>query len=221
MDEPLNIDLFIFDWSGTISDDRKPVYAANMRLFDDYKIPRISFEEWLPKTQATTSQYLEVNHGIGADEKETSERYTKYYNEEIARGNIPTVYQSAELALLYLYNREKPLAVLSSHPEQNLTQEAASYKLLNYFDLLIGNVGTNGKAGGILTICKKLGKKPESTLYIGDTVHDIQAAKNAGVYSAGVCGGYTLQEKLEREEPDFILPDLNLLEGLFLIGKLQ
>jgi len=221
MGEPLNIDLFIFDWSGTISDDRKPVYAANMNVLADYKIPRISFEEWLPKTQANPAQYLKVNHGIEANEKETFERYTKYYNEEIARGNIPTVYKSAESVLLYLYNREKPLAVLSSHPEQNLKQEAASYKLLDYFDLLIGNVGTNGKADGILEICKKLGKKPESALYVGDTVHDIRAAKNAGVYSAGVCGGYTSQEKLEREEPDFILPDLNRLERLFLVGKLQ
>jgi phosphoglycolate phosphatase len=221
MSEPLNIDLVIFDWSGTISDDRKPVYDANMPLLEDYEIPRIPFEEWLPKTQLTAAQYLKVNHNINADETEIVKQYKKYYNDEMARGNVPTVYKNAELAILYLFNREKALAVLSSHPEENLKQEAASYGLLGYFDLLIGSVGTDGKADGILEICKKLGKKPESTLYIGDTIYDIQAAKKAGVYSAGVCGGYTLKEKLEREEPDFILTDLNLLQGLFAIGKLQ
>ena len=221
MDEPLNIDLFIFDWSGTISDDRKPVYEANMNVLTDYKIPRISFQEFLDKIKATPAQFLQENYELCVNEAEAFARYTKYYNEEIARGNIPTVYKNAESVLLYLYNREKPLAVLSSHPEQNLKQEAASYDLLRYFDLLVGNAGTNGKAGGLLDICIKLGKKPGSALYIGDTVHDIRAANNVGIYSAGVCGGYTSREELEREEPDFILPDLNRLERLFLVGKLQ
>lgn len=208
----LPVNLVIFDWSGTVSDDRKPVYEANMRfLSDDYGIPRISFEEWLPKTQATPAQYLKVNHGINADEKKTFERYTEYYNEEIARGNIPTVYQDAESVLLHLYNREKALAVLSSHPEQNLRQEAAAYRLSHYFDLLVGNVGTDAKADGLLDVCKKLGKKPESVLYIGDTVHDILAAKKAGVRSAAVCTGYHTKEKLEKENPDYVLRCLSEL----------
>ena len=34
--EPLDVDVVIFDWSGTISDDEKPVYKAGMRVLEKF-----------------------------------------------------------------------------------------------------------------------------------------------------------------------------------------
>ena len=59
--------LFVFDWSGTISDDRKPVYTANMRLLQGHGKPTMTFEEWLPRTRMTPGEFL-ADHGIYGDQ---------------------------------------------------------------------------------------------------------------------------------------------------------
>lgn len=53
-----------------------------------------------------------------------------------------------------------------------------------------------------------MGVKPESALYIGDTLFDIRAAKQMGLKSAGVSTGYHKAESLIREEPDVFLKSL-------------
>jgi beta-phosphoglucomutase-like phosphatase (HAD superfamily) len=39
------IKLYIFDWSGTLSDDRRPVYEANMRVLVAYGKQRMTFQQ--------------------------------------------------------------------------------------------------------------------------------------------------------------------------------
>lgn len=39
-------DVLLFDWSGTISDDRQLVYETNQRLLEAYGQPRLSLNEW-------------------------------------------------------------------------------------------------------------------------------------------------------------------------------
>ena len=38
------MNLFIFDWSGVISDDRKPVYEANTRLLRERGLKILTFD---------------------------------------------------------------------------------------------------------------------------------------------------------------------------------
>ncbi len=50
--------LFVTDWSGVISDDRKPVYETNMQMLERRGKPRMSFGEWLPRTTMTPIEFL-------------------------------------------------------------------------------------------------------------------------------------------------------------------
>ena len=43
----MTIQLVIFDWSGPISDDRRPVYEADMAILRKYRKPAAPFEEWV------------------------------------------------------------------------------------------------------------------------------------------------------------------------------
>ena len=207
-----DIGLLVFDWSGVISDDRMPVYEANMRILEDYGKPTISFEEWLPRTTMTPVEFLK-NHGVFGDDKKMFALYKKYFDEAVESGTAPTAYADACDVLRYLKGRKKKLSVLSSHPAENLRKEAEQYSLASFLELIEGN--SKDKAGGLLDICRHLGEKPESALYVGDTIYDIRAAKEAGTRSAGICTGYHTKERLESEMPDFILGCLSELKGVF------
>lgn len=126
-------DLYIFDWSGVISDDRAPVYRANIRILRDYGKPTMTFEEWLPKTTLTPIEFLR-NHGISDDPSKLWALYKKYFNEVIESGIVPKVYPDAHNVFEYL-KKSKRVAVLSSHPTENLIREAKLYGLDGFLAL--------------------------------------------------------------------------------------
>lgn len=217
----MGIELFVFDWSGVISDDRKPVYEANNRLLIENGHPGMTFEEWLPQTQLTVIKLLE-SQGIQCDPEEASMLYKQYLDEAIAKGITPTVYPDVEEVLSYLKNKDKAVAVLSSHPSENLFQEAENYGVRHYLDFVMG--GSRDKVQGLKRIVTQKFKLPlEKALYTGDTVYDIRAAKEAGVKCAGIVGpegnqrGYHSRERLAAESPDFILDSLkDLMDERFI-----
>lgn len=202
----MKTDTVIFDWSGVISDDRKPVYQANMSLLKHFKKPIMSFEEWLPRTTMTPIEFL-ANNGVHGNVEELFGLFKKYLDEAIIAGIVPTVYSDADGVFSYLKAKGITLAILSSHPLENLTREAEKYGLMSFLDLVKGN--SKNKVDGLKSVCQELGKVPQNALYVGDTVYDIQAAKGAGVHSAGISTGYHTKDRLLKEKPEFLLDSLS------------
>jgi phosphoglycolate phosphatase-like HAD superfamily hydrolase len=209
----MTLDLFVFDWSGTISDDRRPVYETNMRLLRLFGKPTVLFEEWLPSTPPTVVGFLAL-YGIDCDVQDASALYSKYYNAVMKEGIAPILYPDVHDVLTHLKGQQKDLAVLSCHPPDNLLREADKYGIKNFFSFF--HAGSQDKASDLAALCRRFGTRPESVLYTGDTTHDIRAAKQAGVVSAAVCRGYHTREQLEGEKPDIpVMEDLAGLKQLF------
>jgi len=209
------LELYVFDWSGVISDDRKPVYESNMRLFDHFGIPNIPFEDWKRRSTLSSVQILR-DHNVTekmAKDHEIQEMYEKNLDDVIKEGTVPKVYPEAREVLEFLRNRGKILSVVSSHPEKNLLDEAEGYGVKIYFDLIIAGSGEK-KHVKLRETFTRFGKKPEDVLYTGDTIFDIKEAKKAGVHSACVCNGYHEREDLEKENPEFIFENLSELRRL-------
>jgi HAD superfamily hydrolase (TIGR01509 family) len=207
----MKINLFIFDWSGVVSDDRLPVYEANMQVLREYGKPVITFDEWLPRTTLTPVEFF-ANHGVFGDHDELFALYKKHLDEANMAGIVPRVYPDVHDVFNHLKSKGKEIAVLSSHPGENLVKEADSYGVTEFISLILGN--SRDKVEGLLEVCGALKENPECCLYIGDTIYDIQAAKGAGMHSGGVCQGYHVKERLESENPDLVLESLSDLKKL-------
>lgn len=198
-------ELFVFDWSGVVSDDRMPVYQSNMRLFYDYGIENITFEQWLERTTLTPVEILR-NHGCTADAEGIWADYKRVFR-EYSPVFPPKAYPDAAESLSLLKQNGKRLAVLSSHPSESLEAEAQRYGILQMFELVEGNA--KDKAEGIEAICARLAVPRQKAVYLGDTIYDVQAAKKAGVWSAAMCSGYHKRARLEAESPDFAFESLS------------
>lgn len=203
----LNIPILIFDWSGVISDDRRPVYESNMRLLEHYGKPKMTFREWLPRTTLSAREFL-ANEGVVAEPEEIFEEYKKMLNKVVAEGIHPVIYLDTKQSLQKLLKAGKKLIVISSHPEKNLREEAKKYGIEEYFTFFTGSV--KNKTQTIIKICQKItmSLSPENVAYIGDTIYDIQAAKKAGVYSVAITGGYHTKDRLLKENPDQVIESL-------------
>ncbi|MDE1810784.1 MAG: HAD family hydrolase, partial [Candidatus Micrarchaeota archaeon] len=57
---------------------------------------------------------------------------------------------------------------------------------------------------GILQAIRALGAEPKETYYAGDTLKDIQAARNAGCRSVVLLTGHGTREQIEAAKPDLV-----------------
>lgn len=206
-----DLDLVVFDWSGTISDDRFTSYLTNMKLINSYGSDELmSFWEWLDNTKANAVEYLDSKGLEIGDPEEVGERFKQYYRSVCDRGNEPEVYEDASQVLEELSSEGKSLAILSAHPTPNLEDEIEEYGLDGLFNCVVGSC--NNKEAELSFIPYYLGVDSEDCLYVGDTTSDIESAREAGLLTAAVTTGYDDKQELADENPDFLAESLTDLK---------
>lgn len=198
---------FIFDWSGTISDDRRVVYAANRLMREDYGLLPVPFDDWLGTVTMTVAEHF-AQDGVTVGPDALWEHYERRLGEVVAGGMTPVMYGDATDALARLAERTGVrLGLVSSHPTTNLLGEIRAYGLSDRFASVIG--GSRDKAADIARMVSEWRAAPDETLYVGDTVHDIRHSKRAGVRSAGITTGYHPRHALAAEEPHYLFDSLS------------
>jgi phosphoglycolate phosphatase len=202
--------LIIFDWSGTISDDRLPIYEANMMLLEQYGKKRIGFDNWMKNSKSNAAEFL-LSHNIDIDITVALQEHKRAFSKVLRLGKTPKAYNNSAEVLSELSQSGFELKVISSHPAKNLKKEAKEYKVHNLFSSMVGDVVD--KAILIREQLKKV-RSTEKVYYIGDTIYDIRFAKKAGVKSVAITHGYHTKDKLLLENPDMIIDSLEELLAL-------
>ena len=207
----MGFDVFGFDWSGVISDDRKPVYEANKRVVGSFGVAIPPFDKWLDDTLKLPMDYY-ASLGIKGDSEELWNLYKTNFSKVCEEGLLPVVYEDVHEVLSYLKNKNKKLLVLSSHPEKNILSEAKRYDIHHYFDEIFGEV--EDKVVGLKNIIDMFGYDPRQMVYFGDMVFDLQAANAVGILVAAMAGtdenrrGFHSKKQLSGEKHDFLLASL-------------
>lgn len=201
----VKVTTIIFDWSGTLSDDRQMVYQANMLIRRQHGKPLEDFESFLATIKMTAPEAFAAL-GIPGTDEELQELYEKTLCRVKEQGIHPVAYSDADATLSHLTSSGVRTAVLSSHPKDHVRSEAQMFGLEGHFHHIVGD--SQDKAAGIALVAERLGSNKSETIYIGDTVYDIRAAKSAGVASAGIATGYMNPVRLMMEEPDMLFYSL-------------
>ena len=204
--DPSAIKLFATDWSGVISDDRHPVYEADMKVLEGHGHPRMAFRDWLPRTTLTAIEFF-ANEGLVCDPDAIFEEFKEAYGESKRDGICPNIYPDAKETLRFISDKGIPIFVISSSPSEHLAAEAAEYGISDYVSAFAGDV--RDKTASILKACSDAREEPAEAVYIGDTVYDVRSAKKAGVRSVGITTGYHTKERLIDEDPDFCFDSLS------------
>jgi len=182
-----DITTIIFDWSGTISDDRRPVYESAMILLKAHGKNCFSFEEWLTTAAISIIEFL-AGQGITGERETLFKEYADALSLVRKDGIRPVVYADAKQVLQDLRESGKELMVISSHPEDHLLDEASEYQIKEYLSKIVGSA--KDKAQEILRLCSEERIGLQNVIFVGDTAYDIQAAKKAGIRSIGITTGY-------------------------------
>lgn len=195
-----NIKLAIFDHSGVLSDDRLPVYEANMVLLERHGGPRITMGAWLNATKASAGDLVQ-SFVSGVCKENINREYMKVYTDIVSRAVNPIrpeMYSGVPDALRALRDEKGlMLAIVSNHPKLNLVRELGEYKILGLFDEISGD--PMEKTDRLRMVCDKFGVSPKESFFVEDTIYGLRSGHEAGVNCFGVTTGYHSKKMLERE----------------------
>jgi len=199
----MSYDNIVFDWSGTLSDDFEICYESAMRVVESFGLGRLTVEEYVERFEMPyISFYRKL--GLTAPKEEFDRRYRA-----VISGMKPKPLPGARETLEQLSLRGKRMAVFSSHPHEKLVEEAADYGFAGFFEKILG--GVHDKRLALDGLLEELGFEKQSTLFVGDHMHEIEAGRAAGVAVAAVASRYTPRGALEAAHPDYLLDSIREL----------
>ncbi|MHA1231620.1 MAG: HAD family hydrolase [Candidatus Helarchaeota archaeon] len=216
---------FIFDLDGTLINTLEHHVKAFLKAFSEngYIIDKEIIRQNMGRTPWDIPRdilFHKPPNDLSPQEKKIVDKIASakmnYYN-KMSEKNIPL--QKGVIQLLnFLKKNNFKLAVCSSTPMKNVHSILKKTDLLEYFDQII--TGDEVKIGkpdpeAYLLAARRLNLKVEECILVGDSVHDIEAGKLAGILTIAVCTGYHTKDQLISKNPNFIFNNLiELLDEL-------
>ena len=208
----------IFDWSGVISDDLITVYRSIMVMFKSLGAKQISLEEFKREWEQPYMNFYK-KYGIftvGDDQKNREEEMVLYratYTATLAQYPIQPFPQVKE-TIQRFKEAGINMIILSSNFRDTILADIEEFGLQGMFGEI--NSDVHDKAVNIKETLQRNGFEPAETVFVGDTVHEIESGKSAGIQTLAVTWGFNNEDKLRAANPDFIAHDLQKLESIIL-----
>jgi phosphoglycolate phosphatase len=118
--------------------------------------------------------------------------------------------------LALLKARGLSLGLATNDSEASARRHAEALELSDLFDFVAGyDSGHGGKPepGMVLAFARYVGVETSAVAMVGDTAHDLKAARAAGAVAIAVLTGPAVIEKL-KDDADHVLPDIAGLPAL-------
>lgn len=193
----------IFDFDGTLADTNEAHIDAWRTAFHDLGID-VSRERLRPEIGKGGDQLVPSVVGDSIDHEHGDELRTGHDRafHRLARTQSLEVFPGAVQLLEKLRRRWLTTAIATSSKKQMLdaTTESLGVDLMRRADVVVtASEGVRSKPAPDLLVVtlRKLALAPEECLFIGDTVHDAEAARRARIPFVGVtCGRCATETEL-------------------------
>ena len=111
------------------------------------------------------------------------------------------LFEGMDQALVRLSQSKFELYIVSSNSKRNVERFLASRGILGEFKAVYGGAGLFNKDQLIRRVLKSNHLSPKSTVYVGDEVRDIEAAKRVDMPVIAVSWGYNTEKLLLQHQP--------------------
>lgn len=189
----------IFDWSGTLFDDQIPAFLATRQTILDLggrRITRADFDRDF--TLPALGFYR--RYGVAEPAAAIDRHYFQIYERFIDKGCL---FPGVREALETLARQRIPTSIFSTLRQDLLEAACDACGVRDLVGTLQGSV--SNKVRGMPEHLQRIGRRAKpDVLFVGDTVHDIEAASRHGLTSGCVLSGYHDEARLLAAKPRFV-----------------
>jgi phosphoglycolate phosphatase len=205
----------VFDLDGTLLDSYVGIHDALSDVLEHFGRPAVTVEE---------ARRL-VGHGLEAlvarvlPEELRAEAVQRFrFRYKVNAPKLTRLMPGAELVVSELWRRGVRLSIASNKPAVFSRQLLAGFGLEELFAFVGGPDAAfpeKPNPAMVFAALGAMGLSSAETLYVGDMTVDVATARAAGLAVAVVPLGSSTREELEAEGPDYLLPALVDVLGLF------
>ena len=210
----------LWDIDGTLIDTTRLIVSALDHVFQTFLSRTIPPEDiraiiGIPLREQVAILGAPENYGTTAAAME--DEFIRYYE---ANRHLETVILEAVDTLIAGKRSGFPTALVTSKNDEELANTIPRLGIAELVDTIVSadQVRTpKPDPEGVLLALQRLGVQPKDALFIGDTVHDMRAARAAGVRRCAVIWGAAPRDILLAEQPDLVCErpsELSALIGL-------
>ena len=208
----------LFDLDGTLIDSAGLILASCHHTMEAHGLPARTDEEWLCHMGTPlTSHFAAWN-----DERGTMEAMIATYRAFNSAHHDAMIREFPGVADMVRALRAAGLAVgvVTSKLTWTAARGLRLFGLEEAMDVVVcADMVTRPKPHPepVETAVRMLGADPATTVYVGDSIHDMQSGRAAGVLTAAALWGPFTRAQLEPAQPDFWLEEpaqlLDLVSG--------
>jgi HAD superfamily hydrolase (TIGR01509 family) len=171
----------LFDKDGVLIDSLNTCFLAFNETLRHYGKSELKKEEYLRGFWGTKAEINLDKIFINLTEIERKEIVDYYMRRRMELGNLTKLYTKV-IPILEALKRKYKLALVTNTLREMAVKLLLNFEILRYFDVVVG--GDEGKPKPapdlILRACRMLGVHSEESIFVGDTLVDIKAGKEAG-----------------------------------------
>ena len=201
--------VILFDLDGTLLNTEPAILESYRRLFEKYA-PTVEFDR--EKQLSVLGPPLRKMMKIYFPEQDTEALVEEYreINKAIHPETVFPMVHAKEM-LEELKNQGYKLGIVTTKVEDVTRLGLDINGMTDYFDVIIAeNHVTLSKPDpqGIFMACSQLNCGHDSLIYVGDSLTDIQAGKNAGAFTIGYLFMPERKQAMMDEKPNRVIEDL-------------
>jgi HAD superfamily hydrolase (TIGR01549 family) len=198
------IEAVLFDWDGTLLDSYEADSAAYLAMFREMGIPwglhelaRHYSPNWYHVYRAAKlprSRWDDANRA-----------WRKQY-----ASHRPKLVAGARRVLASVARRHR-LGLVTSGDRDRVLRQLREFHLTRLFSARVCAGDTHHKKphpAPLRLALRQLGLDPSACIYVGDSPHDLEMSRRAGVRAIAVIGRFPTEKALRAARPDFLLTSI-------------
>ena len=211
----------IFDLDGTLIDSLEDIAVCMNKVLEELNLPIHKMEDYKYFVGGGISVLVEnaLNGHSDDIKEEVTKKFKVIYDQKLHAKTKP--YEGIYELLDELEKENHNLAILSNKPHEFTIAYAKSlFDKYNFKEIHGQKSDIPKKPDPIaaINIAKVFDAPCEEVYFVGDTMVDMQTAKNAGMIAIGVLWGFRDEEELKEHGADFLVS--HPLEILEIIKKI-
>ncbi|MDD5163619.1 MAG: HAD family hydrolase [Candidatus ainarchaeum sp.] len=214
------IKLVIFDWNGTILSDATATLEAENKVLSLFNIKPVTLGQYRELFDIPLTKYYAK---VGMNEKSFFENHAKiqktyhgFYEKRIEQCRART---GTKALLKWLHSNGIKSIILSNHTIESIERHLKRLKLEKYVSAVLANsdvlsTGLKDKAKHAEKYIKENGFEKEQIIIVGDSPEEIKIARQLGVKSIAIAGGWFSVKRLKEKQPDYLIGRLDKAIGI-------
>ncbi len=198
--------LIIFDLDGVLINSIKNMSHSLKQTSDSLKI-KLTFNEY-KKYLGLPFEKIMKKIGVNKNIPEIKKKYIYFSDKNISK----IIIDKKKISDLMYLKKKFNFAVFTSKDKLRSNKILKKYQIFSY--ILTSDGVKKGKPHpeGVLKIIKKFGVSKKNTIYVGDSLYDLNCAKRSGVKYCHALWGYA---KINRNKQPNKIKNLREIEKFF------